>query len=205
MLVGTPVPGVEVRISAIDALGRATGELTSDADVLGEVVVSAPHQKDRYDRLWATERASARDHGWHRTGDVGSLDAAGRLWIGGRLAHVVTTAAGPVAPVRIEQAVQSLPAVVQAACVGVGPVGTQQVVVVVVTASARTGLADLALVDEIRAVVDVDVAAVLEAASLPVDIRHRSKIDRTALAGWAQARLAGRPGPRRAGARTGSA
>jgi hypothetical protein len=39
------------------------------------------------------------------------------------------------------------------------------------------------------------VAAVLEHRELPVDIRHNSKIDRTALAAWAGGRLAGRGKP----------
>ncbi len=38
----------------------------------------------------------ARHPGWHRTGDVGHLDDAGRLWVEGRLAHVVRTADGVV-------------------------------------------------------------------------------------------------------------
>ncbi len=100
VLVGRPLPGVDVRVSAVDDDGRATGPLTDEAGVLGEVVVRAAHKKDRYDRLWATERASSRDPGWHRTGDVGRLDAEGRLWIGGRLGHVITTPDGPLAPVR---------------------------------------------------------------------------------------------------------
>ena len=144
VLVGHPLPGVDVRVSAVDDDGRATGPLTDEAGVLGEIVVRAAHKKDRYDRLWATERASSRDPGWHRTGDVGRLDADGRLWIGGRLGHVITTPEGPLAPVRIEQAVQQLPAVRQAACVGVGPRGTQAVVVIVVADDAPEGLADLA-------------------------------------------------------------
>jgi olefin beta-lactone synthetase len=197
VLVGRPVPGVEVRVSAVDADGVASGPLTVEPGVLGEIVVRAAHQKDRYDRLWATQRASAREPGWHRTGDVGSLDASGRLWVGGRLAHVVTTADGPLAPVGVEQAVERLPEVVQAACVGVGPVGTQQVVVVVVTGERRTGLADLEVVDAVReAVRPVDVAAVLQRADLPVDVRHNSKIDRAALGEWADGLLAGRR-PRR--------
>ena len=53
-----------------------------------------------YDALWATEQASSRDPGWHRTGDVGHLDAEGRLWVEGRLAHVITTADGAGHPGR---------------------------------------------------------------------------------------------------------
>jgi acyl-coenzyme A synthetase/AMP-(fatty) acid ligase len=192
VLVGRPLPGVDVRISAVDDTGRATGALTDAPGVLGEVVVRAPHIKDHYDRLWATQHASSRDPGWHRTGDVGQFDADGRLWIGGRLSHVVTTPHGPLAPVGVEQRVLRLAEVRAAACVGVGPMGTQQVVVIVVTDRQRTGLADLEQVTRVRACVDVPVAAVLERRELPVDIRHNSKVDRSALAVWASGLLAGR-------------
>ena len=50
----------------------------------------------------------------------------------GRLVHVVDTADGPVTPVGIEQRVEAIDGVASAAVVGVGPAGTQQVVVVVV-------------------------------------------------------------------------
>src|SRR5205823_14210842 len=100
--VGRPLPGVRVGISALDALGRAPGDPTEAIGVIGEVCVAAAHVKERYDRLWATEQASSRNPGWHRTGDVGHLDAAGRLWIEGRLVHVVVTAEGPLTPVGIE-------------------------------------------------------------------------------------------------------
>jgi len=192
VLVGRPLPGVDIKISAVDSEGRATGPLTVEPEVLGEVVVAGPHVKDRYDRLWATERASSRDTGWHRTGDVGHLDEEGRLWIGGRLAHVITTGGGPLAPVGVEQAVMSLDSVRQAACVGVGPQGVQQVVVIAVTDDYRTGLAGLPLIDAVRSVAGVPVAAVLERRELPVDIRHNSKVDRTELAAWAEKLLAGR-------------
>jgi acyl-coenzyme A synthetase/AMP-(fatty) acid ligase/pimeloyl-ACP methyl ester carboxylesterase len=195
VLVGRPLPGVDVRISAVDAYGNATGPIDSRPHVLGEVVVAGPHLKDRYDRLWATERATARDAGWHRTGDVGRIDHEGRLWIGGRLAHVVSTPDGPLAPVGVEQAVMALDFVLEAACVGVGPRGTQQVVAIVVTASGRTGPADLGIIDAVRGVAGVAVAAVLERRDLPVDIRHNSKVDRSALADWAAGVLAGRGTP----------
>jgi acyl-coenzyme A synthetase/AMP-(fatty) acid ligase len=192
--VGHPVPGVEVAISPLDADGAATGALTTEPEVVGEVCVRAAHVKDRYDRLALTELLSSRDAGWHRSGDVGHLDADGRIWVEGRLAHLIRTADGVVTPVGVEQRVEDLPHIAMAAAVGVGPAGTQQVVVVVATdpAPGRPQLAPLSLVDRVRAVAGVDVAAVVAVPALPVDIRHQSKIDRERVAREVAARLAGR-------------
>ena len=182
--VGTPVTDVLVAISALDADGHATGELDDAPGITGEIVVSAGWAKTSYDRLWATESASRIDGpDWHRTGDVGHLDADGRLWVEGRLTHVVTTDSGPVTPVGVELRVEALPVVRAAGCVGVGPAGSQVVVVVVVPDSPvrRLSLADQQTAAAVRGAAGVDVAAVLAIDELPVDIRHNSKIDRAAL------------------------
>ena len=198
--VGRPVAGVDVRLSALDPLGVASGPLTAHPGVVGEICVRAAHVKDRYDRLWATERESGRDRGWHHTGDVGHLDDVGRLWVGGRLGHVVTTAAGVLTPVGVEQAVERLPEVSAAAAVGVGPTGAQQLVVVVVPRAGvdqrgvgRGGvLAPDGLTAAVRGAVAADVAAVLVLRELPVDIRHNAKVDRRRVGRWADRVLAGR-------------
>jgi acyl-CoA synthetase (AMP-forming)/AMP-acid ligase II len=202
--VGLPLPGVDLAVSPLSADGAATGPLTREPGVTGEISVAAPHVKDRYDQLWAVQRRSARDPGRHRTGDVGHLDAAGRLWVEGRLVHVITTAAGPVTPVGIEQRVQAVDGVDAAAAVGVGPIGTQQVVVVLVpptgTAARRPGaplLAAAPLTAAVRDAAGVPVAAVLVADALPVDIRHAAKVDRARVAAWAGRVLTGQ----RAGSR----
>lgn len=192
--VGRPAPGVTVRIRRLDPLGRPTGELLDEPDVLGEVVVQAAHARKGYDRLWHTEFVASRPAGWHATGDVGRLDGAGRLWIGGRLGHVITAPDGPVAPVRIEQAVEAIDGVAAAAAVGVGPAGAQQIVVLVEPVRRprrpRPGATDL--VDAVRAATGPDaVVAVFELPRLPVDRRHNSKIDRARLARWASGVLAG--------------
>ena len=192
VLVGRALEGVDLCVSAVGPDGMAAGEATTESGVLGEILVRASHGKARYDRLWFTERASARNEGWHRTGDVGTLDTEGRLWVGGRLSHVITTDSGPVAPVEIEQACQRIPHVVQAAAVGVGPAGGQQIVVVCVVESGTVGVADLALHDAVRRETGADIAAVLLRKTLPVDIRHNSKLDRSAIAEWASSALAGR-------------
>ena len=186
--VGRVVAGASVCISALDGAGRATGALTVQPEVTGEILVSAPWAKDRYDRLWATEAKASRNPGWHRTGDVGHLDADGRLWVEGRLAQVVATAQGPVTPVGVEQRVLKAVDVAAAACVGVGPIGSQVVVLVVVPKGAPLGrriLAPIDLTARVRSSAGVGVAAVLVRQHLPVDVRHNSKIDRAELARWA--------------------
>ena len=191
--VGRPLGTGQVRISAIDADGRATGEPTTEAGVTGEIVISAPHLKRGYFRLYVTDREARRGlpDRWHRTGDVGHLDADGRLWVEGRLPHVITTAEGPVTPVGIEQDAETIDAVTRAAAVGVGPVGRQVVVAVVEAGARRPGLASPSLADDVRASTSQRLAAVLVVPTLPTDIRHNSKIDRTRVAAWAERLLAG--------------
>jgi acyl-coenzyme A synthetase/AMP-(fatty) acid ligase/pimeloyl-ACP methyl ester carboxylesterase len=195
--VGTPTRTTRVRIAPLDASGHATEELTEFPDVTGEIVVSAPHVEDHYDRLWLTHRASRRGgvpgERWHRTGDVGHLDSAGRLWVEGRMPHVIATANGVLTPVGPEQAIEQLPEVARAGVVGIGPDGTRQVVAVVETVppARRVSLATPELAAAIRGTVDVSLAAVLVVPKLPTDIRHNSKINRSTLSDWAGDILAG--------------
>ena len=202
--VGHPLPGVEVSLAPLN--GSEPGdELTSSADVTGEICVRAAHVKDRYDALWMTERSASRHPGWHHTGDVGHLDDEGRLWVEGRLAHVVHTADGAVTPVGVEQRVEALDGVGAAAAVGVGPIGAQVLVVVAVPDSAGSrhprmpgslGLrpSSSELAQAVRSVAGGPVAAVLTADRLPLDIRHASKVDRSEVARQAARLLAGRGG-----------
>jgi acyl-CoA synthetase (AMP-forming)/AMP-acid ligase II len=227
--VGRPLRGVELLIGPLDPDGVAGTDLTAEPGVSGEIWARAAHLRDRYDTLWMANRAAAMHPGWHRTGDVGALDAQGRLWVQGRTVHVVSTPEGPVTPVGIEQQIQrglggggtdAGPAARSTAVpparstggalhgarsarpgsgggvavVGVGPVGTQQLVVVLTGPGGPLASPDLA--DRTRTAAGRSVAAVLVRKELPVDIRHNSKIDRSALARWAAALLSGRAGGR---------
>ncbi|MWJ36243.1 alpha/beta fold hydrolase [Clavibacter michiganensis] len=195
--VGAPVDPVAIRISPLDADGAATGALTVEPGITGEIVAAAPHVHDRYDRLHVTDRAARRDSAdgirRHRTGDVGHLDATGALWIEGRLPHVITTADGVLTPVGPEQRAESAPGLGRAAAVGVGPAGVQQLVLVVETvpAARRVGLADPDLAAAVRAAVGGPVAAVIVVPVLPTDVRHNSKVDRARLGRWAAGILTG--------------
>ena len=188
--VGKPLPGVGI---GIDPLEGGDG-------VTGEILVSAPWLSAGYDGLWATNdhARSFDDDGtqWHRTGDVGHLDADGRLWVEGRLVHVVWTADGPVTSVPLEVALEPLVGA-RCAVAAVGPEGCQQVVVVV-EADGRAGLAGSRLDAVVRgALAPQAIAAVLTVPKLPVDRRHNSKIDRTRLGRFAEKVLAGGRTPRR--------
>src|SRR5439155_16386903 len=113
--VGRPLRSVQVAVAALDGLGRPGDDLTDKPGVTGEICVRAAHVKERYDGLWLTETESRLPSGWHRTGDVGHLDDDGRLWVEGRLGHVVTSPDGPVTPVGVEQRAETVEGVARAA------------------------------------------------------------------------------------------
>ncbi|MEY4607508.1 MAG: hypothetical protein RLY45_2268, partial [Actinomycetota bacterium] len=189
-----PVDGARVEIAPLGF--DATAALTPvPVGTTGEVLVCTDWMSDGYDRRWGTQRdarpVDAHGTTWHRSGDVGHLDADGRLWIEGRSVHVVHAVDGPITPVPVEVVAESVEGIERAAAVGVGPTGCQQLVVVVVS-PGEPGLAPAATVSAVRAAVTwAPVAAVLTAPSLPVDIRHNTKIDRAAVASWASITLAG--------------
>ncbi|WP_227878769.1 alpha/beta fold hydrolase [Arthrobacter dokdonensis] len=194
--VGMPVSGATVAVAPLTPEGGVDPEPTTRANVTGEILVRAPHVKERYDRLWITQEQSASIPGWHRSGDVGHFDDAGRLWVEGRLAHILTTPAGVRTPVAGELAAEQVPGVARAAVVGVGPAGVQAAVAVVETVppAKHSGLAGTGLAAQLRSAaagVGLELSAVLVIDAMPTDIRHNSKIDRTALSAWASRMLAG--------------
>lgn len=200
--VGKPVFGARVQIAPLLADGSASADVTEEPGVTGEILVSAPHVKDRYDTLWVTEGVSTATPGWHRTGDVGHFDAAGRLWVEGRLAHVLVTGQGVLTPVALEQAAELVPGVRRAAAVAVGQPGAASPVIVAEVGTSfegkktRAGRAPVALTQQVRQAVleetGIEISAVLMVAEHPTDVRHNSKIDRPVLATWARKVLAGK-------------
>jgi acyl-coenzyme A synthetase/AMP-(fatty) acid ligase len=171
--VGKPVSGCDVRIDPQTS----------------ELLVSAPWMSAGYDSLWLTQHnarpvVSADGHSvtWHRTGDVGHIDSEGNVWVEGRLVHVIHTSRGPIAPVPLEIAIEALPTVVRVAAVGVGPADVEQIVIVIETIDSGDGPADAELTHAVRAALaPLTIASVWTTKKLPVDIRHNSKIDRTAV------------------------
>ena len=189
--VGKPVNNCHVKIVAVDG-----GVAELPRGETGEVVVSAPWMSLGYNRLWLTQqkaRFASDGFTWHRTGDVGHIDGDGNLWIEGRVVHMIHTADGSMTPVPIEVACEKISGVKRAAAVGIGDKGVQQLVMVLETDQAKEDPAPDQLAAQVReALAGLDVVAIWETKKLPVDIRHNSKIDRTALAQKMQKVLSGR-------------
>jgi acyl-CoA synthetase (AMP-forming)/AMP-acid ligase II/pimeloyl-ACP methyl ester carboxylesterase len=184
---GRPVPGCSVVVGALD---DPTLRL-DDGSGWGELLVHAPWMFDGYDAAWSADAdtCAVHDHRrFHRTGDVGYLED-GLVMHLGRRCHVIDTASGPLASVAVEGPVAAATGRLIAA-VGVGPAGGQ-VLCVVVGGDGSLRVAGPDLRAEVRASCAHRIAAVLEG-TLPVDRRHQSKIDRTALGSDVAAFLAGR-------------
>lgn len=195
--VGTPVPGVEVRIVAIDDGPISTWVGALPVGEIGEVVARSPHiSEDYYQQPQADEDNKIADAGgsWHRLGDTGYLDADGRLWVCGRRSHRVVTGKGVAYPLCCEPVYNTHPAVVRSALVGVDDGAGRTVAAICVELQAganRTAVtADL---DELAQRTDATrlVERIVVVDRIPVDRRHNAKIDRPRLA----AEIAAAPGP----------
>ena len=84
----------------------------------GEILYRSPTLMDGYfDRPDETEAALAG--GWYHTGDLGTMDDDGYIWITGRAREVIRTGGESVAPVEVEQALAGRLAVSDLAVTGI--------------------------------------------------------------------------------------
>lgn len=191
--VGRVLPGLELALIRVsDApLARWDESLRVRPGEPGEVCVKGPIATRRYlDDPAATAAAKIPDGAgfWHRMGDVGRLDAEGRLWFLGRKAHRIEGEHGVLWPVPLENAFERTRGVARAALIGVGARGAERAHLVVepepevepeellARLAARRGeLADGA-----------HIAQFLLHPALPVDVRHNAKIRREDLKQWAE-------------------
>ena len=83
----------------------------------GEILYRGPTLMDGYlDR--PGETAAALAGGWYHTGDLGSIDDDGYVYITGRAREVIRTGGETVAPAEVEQALAGLPGAADLAVIG---------------------------------------------------------------------------------------
>ncbi|RFC44359.1 MAG: Acyl-coenzyme A synthetase/AMP-(fatty) acid ligase, partial [Verrucomicrobia bacterium] len=126
---------------------------------------------------------------WHRMGDCGYFDPAGRLWFCGRKAERVETAAGPLFTEPCEQVFRAHPQVSRCALIGLGESGRQQPALVI-EARPKNAAAGQVFARELRALAlsQAHTAAISRFyfhPKFPVDVRHNAKIHRLTLTRWA--------------------
>lgn len=117
--VGSPLPGVEVRI--VDETGRAPHP--GDA---GEIWLRGPNLFSGY---WPDGAGGPDGEGWFPTGDVGYLDAGGDLVLVDRLKDLVIVSGFNVYPTEVEEVVAELTDVAAVAVVGVDDDRTGEAVI----------------------------------------------------------------------------
>ena len=194
--VGRPLPANEVRIIPISdepiELTEYSGEV-ADGEI-GEICVCGPTVTDTY---WAREKQTreakmtdSQGRIWHRMGDLGWMDADGRLWYCGRKSERVRTQTGTLFTECVEGPVNAVDGVFRSALVGVDEPSEQEPVIVI----EPERNADRAAVEiRVREVLDAreGTAAIKRIEfhkAFPVDIRHNAKIRRPQLAEWAAGR-----------------
>jgi fatty-acyl-CoA synthase len=108
---GKPVFFTDVRVARPDGTD-------ADVDEIGEVLVGGPNVMAGY---WndPARTAEVLTDGWYHTGDAGSLDAEGFLFIRDRYRDMIISGGENIYPAEVESALLELPGVDEAAVIGV--------------------------------------------------------------------------------------
>ena len=195
--VGKPVPGITLRIIRItdEPIAVWSDSLVLGVGEIGEIAVRGDNvTREYFRRPDHTARAKipvpAGGGFFHRMGDVGYLDASGRVWFCGRKAHRVTTPRGTLFTIPCEGIFNTHPTVFRTALVGVVRGGELQPVLCVELEPAARGESPEKIRDELLALgaaheLTREIRTVLFHPAFPVDIRHNAKIFREKLAVWA--------------------
>lgn len=159
---GTAPPGIEVR-------------LAED----GEILVRGPIVFGGYFDAEEATAASLRD-GWLHTGDIGSIDEEGRLYVLGRKRSMLKRGGAIVAPRELEEAAQSAGGVRIAAAVALPPTeGRSTESIVVVIEPERTNESDATtarVADRIREVLGFAPESVIAVMPRSIPITPNGKI-----------------------------
>src|SRR5208282_5174071 len=180
LLTGRPVSSLMLRVireqwgtPILPLSAQAFEHLAVEIGSPGEIVVSGGHVLSGYVNGEGDAETKFEVDGtrWHRTGDLGYMDAAGRLWLLGRCDGKIEDARGALYPFAVECAAMQTPAIRRAA---LASIDRRRVLAIeadgTVSLDAIRGSLGWAQLDQL---VRVD--------HIPVDKRHNAKVDYTAL------------------------
>lgn len=133
--VGFALPDVDLRISDDEGDPVATG-------ATGVVEIRSPGLFAGYWQLDEKTAAAHRSGGWFITGDVGSVDAEGRLTLEGRTSDMIISGGYNVYPKEIEMVLDEVPGVLETGVIGVPHPDFGEAVVAVVVRDGSVEVSD---------------------------------------------------------------
>jgi o-succinylbenzoate---CoA ligase len=110
--------GARVGVSPSYGMTEACSQIATEGIALLGTEVSIAHDGEVLVRGRTVATGALGPDGWLHTGDLGTLDDAGRLVIAGRKADTIVTGGENVAPVEVESVLLEHPGVVDAAVFG---------------------------------------------------------------------------------------
>ena len=142
--VGFPLPGVKLRIQDDKGLDVARGEI-------GGIQVKGPNIFKGYWRMPEKTAEEFTNDLWFKTGDVGKMDADGRVTIVGRSKDLIISGGYNVYPAEIEGFINDMPGVAESAVVGVPHPDFGEAVVAIVVPKPGATLEGAAIIGLLKA------------------------------------------------------
>lgn len=162
--IGKASPNVEIKIFTTQGTPAALGEE-------GEVCVKGEHVTCSYWNETPERFASDFYDGYFRTGDCGTMDAEGNIYLKSRIKEMINVGGKKVSPMEVEDILNTIPGIKESACIGIPDPGIVLGEVVKAFIVADDNLSDEEIMKQLR--------PQLEVYKLPVEIERINAIPKT--------------------------
>lgn len=162
--IGKASPNVEIKIFTSQGTPAALGEE-------GEVCVKGEHVTCSYWNETPERFSSDFYDGYFRTGDCGTMDAEGNIYLKSRIKEMINVGGKKVSPMEVEDILNTIPGIKESACIGIPDPGIVLGEVVKAFIVADDNLSDEEIIQQLR--------PQLEVYKLPVEIERINAIPKT--------------------------
>lgn len=162
--IGKASPNVEIKIFTSQGTPAALGEE-------GEVCVKGEHVTCSYWNETPERFASDFYDGYFRTGDCGTMDAEGNIYLKSRIKEMINVGGKKVSPMEVEDILNTIPGIKESACIGIPDPGIVLGEVVKAFIVADDNLSNEEIMQQLR--------PQLEVYKLPVEIERINAIPKT--------------------------